>query len=171
MRIFLTGFMGAGKTAVGAELASLLGYPLIDLDQEIEALAGCSVCEIFDNQGETAFRALEHRCLSDTESLPEVVVATGGGTITLRRNRQLMRRLGTSVWLRPELATIQARLAGDAGAERPLWRDPAQVRELYERRLEAYRQADLEVAISARETPGEVAARMPSLLRGTSCVT
>ena len=79
MRIYLTGFMGAGKTAVGGNLCELLGYPLLDLDREVEARAGLSVREIFEKLGESAFRDLEHDCLKQTAPLRRV------GTLPFRR--------------------------------------------------------------------------------------
>ena len=106
MRIYLTGFMGAGKTTVGEGLAAILEYRPIDLDREIEARAGLGISEIFARYGENRFRDLEHLCLQETAQWDDTVIATGGGTITFKRNLALIRRLGVSVWLNPSFATI-----------------------------------------------------------------
>src|SRR5690606_7531818 len=79
VKIYLVGFMGAGKTTVGRLLAARLGYPFVDLDQEIERDAGQSVREIFESEGEVGFRAREWQRLETVRRLPAAVVATGGG--------------------------------------------------------------------------------------------
>ena len=127
-RIYLTGFMAAGKTAVGGALAALLGYRFIDLDRQIEARAGLSAAEIFERRGEEAFRELEHRALEGTANLRQTVIATGGGAMTFERNRALIRRLGLSVWLDPGFEIILARLDEAGRRRRPLFRDPEQAR-------------------------------------------
>lgn len=170
-RIFLTGFMASGKTAVGSALADRLGYRFLDLDREVEARAGASVREIFARRGEAAFRDLEHRALAATAAAGEVVVATGGGAVVFERNRALIRRLGVSVWLDPGFETLLARLDEEGRRERPLLRDPEQARRLYESRLGAYARADLRIEIAADETAPEVAARIARSLEGALCDT
>ena len=162
--------MAAGKTVVGSALAQLLGYRFRDLDQAIEERAGDKVREIFERHGEARFRDLEHECLKRTGALEEAVIATGGGTMAYERNRQVMRRLGVSVWLDPGLPTLLERLRRSIAADRPLLRNQEQTRALYHRRLDAYRMADLRVEVSSRETAHDVAARIASLLRERSCV-
>ena len=97
MRIFLTGFMGSGKTTVGRRLAERLELPFVDLDEEIERRAGMAVREIFERQGEPAFRALEAEALRQVLALPDVVVATGGGTMAFEGNFRLIRASGLVV--------------------------------------------------------------------------
>lgn len=162
--------MGAGKSAVGQVLAEILQVPFIDLDTEIERRSGCSVREIFERSGEPVFRDLEHHALRATAALEAVVVATGGGTITFERNLAILRRSGVSLWLNPSFQTIADRIGGLGKHDRPLFRSEEQAFELYRRRLDAYRQADLEVAIGPDETPREVAARIHLLLRERVCV-
>ena len=79
MRIYLTGFMGSGKSTVGRLLAARLGFPFLDLDEDIERRAGMRVREIFELHGEPVFRRMEREALEATAALPDVVVATGGG--------------------------------------------------------------------------------------------
>ena len=164
MRIYLTGFMGSGKTTVGARLAAALGCRFVDLDGEIEEAAGLQVREIFARDGEEAFRRLEHDALARTLAEPEVVVATGGGTVTLQTNRDLIGRAGLSVWINPPFAVIASRIGGTGKEDRPLFRDEVQALELYRSRLAAYRSADLRVEVGAAEEPAEVAARIRLLL-------
>lgn len=170
MRIYLTGFMGAGKTAVGGNLCELLGCPLLDLDREVEARAELSVREIFERLGEGAFRELEHDCLKQTARFQEAVVATGGGTMTFHRNVAVIRRLGVSVWLNPSFATIVERIGGRGKSDRPLFKTEEQALALFRERLPAYRQSDLQIDVGAHETAPEVAARIALRLRERRCV-
>lgn len=170
MRIYLTGFMGAGKTAVGGNLSELLGCPLVDLDREVEARAELSVRDIFERLGEGAFRELEHDCLKQTVRFQEAVVATGGGTMTFPRNVAVIRRLGVSVWLNPSFATIVERIGGRGKRDRPLFKTEEQALALFRQRLPAYRQSDLQMDVAPHETAPEVAARIALRLRERRCV-
>lgn len=163
-RIFLVGFMGAGKTSIGRRLAADLGYADLDLDREIEFTARASVAQIFERQGEDAFRDLEHQCLRAVLEKEGVVVSTGGGTMAFERNRSLMASAGVSVFLHPSFATIVSRLTAHGRRSRPLFRDEEQAQQLYEKRLQDYRLADLEIPIASDETAAEVAARIRFLL-------
>ncbi len=169
VRVYLVGFMAAGKTAVGSTLATLLGYGFGDLDRMIEERAGAPTHEIFSGRGESWFRDCEHRCLGDTGARDRFVIATGGGTMTFERNRELIGRLGTSVWLDPPFETLLARLEKAGRGIRPLFRDPEQARALYHRRLDAYRMSDLRIETRPRETADDVAARIAARLRERSC--
>lgn len=172
MRVFLTGFMGAGKTAVGERLAERLAVPFVDLDREIEARAGMSIRQMFETQGEPAFRQLERETLRAViAALPDAVVATGGGTFTFEANARLMGDNGMSVFLNPAFSTIVARIGGLGKADRPLFRDETQALALYRERLPAYRRADLTVDVGAGEGPQEVAARIALLIGKRGCVT
>jgi shikimate kinase len=164
LRIYLTGFMGAGKSAVGRRLAERLGVPFVDLDEEIETRAGLRVREIFEWHGESEFRRLEQETLRATGELEDAVVATGGGTVTFEANARWIRENGLSVWLNPSFATIVGRIGGLGKKDRPLFRDEAQALGLYRERLPAYRQADLTVDVRPEEHPQEVAARVALLL-------
>ena len=169
MRIFLTGFMGAGKTTVGRRLAELLGVPFVDLDQEIELRAGSTVREIFEQHGEPSFRRLELEALQAVLMSDELVVATGGGTMAGETGARLIHGAGLSVWLNPSFATIVGRIGGLGKGDRPLFRDEAQALALYRNRLPAYRKADVTVDVGPAEAPEEVAARIAMLLRERRC--
>lgn len=164
MRVYLTGFMGSGKTAVGRELAARLGARFVDLDEEIEQRAGMTVREIFERHGEPVFRQMEQEALRATAEAPDLVVATGGGTVTFEANARWIRANGVSVWLNPAFATIVSRIGGLGKRDRPLFQDEVQALALYRERLPAYRQADLAVDVGPGEQPAEIAARIALMI-------
>jgi shikimate kinase len=121
--VVLVGFMCSGKTRVGGELASLLGWEHVDLDREIEAHAGLSVAEIFARHGEPRFRELEAEATERAAGRERVVLSPGGGWAT---RPDLLDRLGPgtlSVWLQVSPRTVLARAAAAPG-ERPLLAGP-----------------------------------------------
>jgi shikimate kinase len=160
MRIFLTGFMGAGKTAVGEKLSERLGLPFADLDHEVEARSGLSVREIFALGGESEFRRREQTTLAELAEQPDLVLAAGGGTVTIEANARLMKATGLTVWLNPPYAVIVERIGALGKRDRPLFKDEVQAWELYRARLPAYRNCDLQVDVAPGESPEEVAARI-----------
>lgn len=163
--VFLTGFMAAGKTAVGKALGAELGYPFVDLDREIETMAGISVANIFSRRGEGAFRDLEHDCLRRIATGEPLVVALGGGAFTFGRNRDLIGVGGVSFWLDPPFEVLLERCAHDTGSERPLFRDGESARRLYLERKPAYALADHRIGIGERESIPSVTARILAILR------
>jgi shikimate kinase len=152
--VCLTGFMGSGKSTVGRQLAAQLAWHFVDLDTEIERHTGSPISQIFDQKGEPVFRDIEHECLSRvlgwaSERDARVVLALGGGTFAQHRNASLLQvdspqRAGIAVvWLDCAIELLLQRcvLMGD----RPLFRDEASFRRLYEERLPYYRQADYRI--------------------------
>jgi shikimate kinase len=98
--IYLIGPMGAGKTAVGRQLARLLGRRFIDCDAEIEQRTGVDIPYIFEKEGEAGFREREKEALAALSELDGVVVATGGGAVLDEVNRARLKATGTVVYLR-----------------------------------------------------------------------
>ncbi|MEM7481288.1 MAG: shikimate kinase [Acidobacteriota bacterium] len=160
MRVFLTGFMGAGKTSVGRPLADRLGVSFFDLDQEVERQAGRSVQRIFDQEGEDGFRRLELAAVEQLLDEPKLVLATGGGTLTREPARRRIEQAGWVVWLDPPFTTLMERLSQTNSEDRPLFQGEGPARRLYESRLEVYRRCDLRVEVRPTEQPEEVAARI-----------
>ena len=137
-RVFLTGFMGAGKSTVGRRLATVLDRPFFDTDELVEHGTGRTIDQIFREDGEGAFRAAEERALDDLESVGDAVVATGGGLFLGASQRRTMKRLGFVVWLDVSLAVALARVG--TGDGRPLWLpdDPLAFRAWFDRRRATY---------------------------------
>jgi thiamine-phosphate diphosphorylase len=146
-RIYLVGFMGSGKTAIGRRLAERLDVPFVDLDAEIERTSGLTVRALFEASGEAAFRQRESLFLEATESLPRAVVATGGGCYVREGNRRAIARLGTAVYLDLPLPVLLGRLGGKT--DRPLFAGPEQAARLYAEREPFYRMGSVPVALAA----------------------
>jgi shikimate kinase/3-dehydroquinate synthase len=143
----LVGFMGAGKTTVGEEVARRLGRPFRDLDHEIAAAAGRSVAEIFAEDGEPAFRRLEAERLERLLALAEPqVIALGGGAVTVPAVREALRRRALTVLLEVDVETAWARARGSG---RPLAVDEQEFRRLYAARQPLYQEAADAVATDA----------------------
>ena len=146
--IYLVGFMGCGKSTVGRLLAERLGWPFVDLDEEIERRSARPIAEMFDRDGEARFRELEHEALSEQlhlarHGLPRVL-ALGGGAFAEARNRESMGGEGASIWLDCRLETLWQRVSAES--HRPLARDRGRFVALYQERLVFYRSADFTVA-------------------------
>jgi len=108
--IFITGFSGSGKSTVGREVARRLFWSFVDIDDEIERLAGRSIEAIFAEKGEPNFRQLEHDCLAESAGGDHLIVSTGGGVMMDERNRRLMENNGLVVRLDASAETIYERL-------------------------------------------------------------
>ena len=118
-KIFLTGYMGSGKSSTGKLLASQLDYNFIDLDKFIEKEYKMTIPEIFSSKGEKEFRAMEHNCLKKVVEKENTVVACGGGTPCYYGNIELMNNNGTTVYLKMSVDTLVNRLL-HAKDKRPL---------------------------------------------------
>jgi shikimate kinase len=159
MKIYLVGFMGAGKTTVGRELAARLDVPFFDLDDLVEAAEKSSIKEIFAQRGEAYFRKRERDILRSTKYLESAVVATGGGTFTFDENIQFIQGEGLSVYLAAPYSLLRSRI-GEKAEERPLFRDDDAAHELLRNRLRYYRMADVTLDIRAEETTSEIVERL-----------
>jgi shikimate kinase len=142
-KIYLVGFMAAGKTTVARLLAARLGWRAEDIDELIEARERLTVADLFARHGEPYFRAAEKDILRLMLPLRHTVVATGGGTFMDPENQQAIVLDGLSVWLDVPLETVIARLPVDG--RRPLSADRAQMERLFAVRQAAYAAAHLRV--------------------------
>jgi len=159
--IVLIGIMGCGKSTVGRELHQRLGYPLIDMDHEIECMAGKPITGIFADDGEESFREMETAVLRGL-AVPDSqrrIISTGGGVVGREENRRLLRELGYVVWLDAPLPVILERTGNSR--HRPLLHtgDPAaKMRGLLEQRGPLYQEtAHLRLDTAGLDS-GEIAA-------------
>ncbi|HEX8517107.1 MAG TPA: shikimate kinase [Bacteroidia bacterium] len=119
MKIFLTGYMGSGKSTAGKKLAAKLNFEFIDLDKLIESDCGQTIEEIFADKGENEFRALEHNALKKLLQKDNAVIACGGGTPCYYGNMELMNNNGITIYLKMSAQSIATRLL-KAKDKRPL---------------------------------------------------
>ena len=117
--VFLVGYMGSGKTTTGKKLAKNIGYFFFDLDNEIEKLAGKTIPQIFADEGEDAFRLLEHSMLVSLSNRKNVVVSTGGGAPCYFDNMALMKKTGVTVYINMKPESLANRLL-NAKVKRPV---------------------------------------------------
>jgi shikimate kinase len=154
--LVLTGYMGAGKTAVGRRVAARLDRTFTDADREIERRAGMAIPEIFSRKGEVWFRRTEETVIRELLAGEPGVLALGGGALESARTRGLIARVADVVWLRASVDVAWARVEG---SDRPLAGD----RERFARRAVAresgYREAAA-LEVDADDAADEVAARV-----------
>ncbi|SIS64946.1 shikimate kinase [Paracoccus saliphilus] len=165
--IVMIGMMGAGKTAIGSELARRLHVPFTDSDAEIESAAAMSISEIFARDGEAFFRDRETQVLSRILKGPPGVVSTGGGAWMQAGNRELIRAHGLSVWLNCDLETLWHRVR--QRSTRPLLKtaDPkGTLARLLEQRAPVYAGADVTFEARADDSIEAAATRLIDQLRG-----
>ncbi len=141
--IVLTGFMGTGKTEVGRALSRILGWRLIDVDDEIVKAHNMSINEIFSTLGEPAFRDMETEMLRKVSQNKNVIISTGGGAVLKQENMDILREKGMIICLDAMPETILKRTSRNC--ERPLLKveDPLRkIKELLEFRRPFYEKAD-----------------------------
>jgi|HubBroStandDraft_2_1064218.scaffolds.fasta_scaffold16671_3 shikimate kinase len=163
--VFLVGFMAAGKTTVGQELARRLGWDFVDLDAQIESREQQTIAEIFRDRGEHEFRVVESATLRDlTESLErDTVLALGGGTFAQPSNVELLRPWH-SIFLDTPLDELWRRTREDT-TKRPLRKDDrAEFESLYWQRRPSYTQATMTIVTSGN-TPASLCAEIERRLQ------
>jgi len=154
-RIVLTGFMGAGKSTIGALLAERLGWRFMDTDALIEARTGSTVAQIFAKQGENAFRLLEADAVRESAQVERMVLALGGGAVESGSTRKALAGLDQTyvIFLDAPLDVMVARCVAQPGAaERPVLAERERLASRLEARLPHYRTAHLTVS-TAGMTP------------------
>ena len=166
--VFLVGFMGAGKTSVGRALSRHLGWRFEDLDDRIQTREGHTVAEIFQYSGETGFRQAEREALTELLELQRrgtpLIVATGGGAFAQEKIPALLAESGAiTVFLDASSDELWRRCGKDT-VERPLRREEAEFRRLYEMRRPRYQQATIKVDTSGRAV-AEIVHEIAGLLK------
>ena len=145
--VVLIGLMGSGKSTVGRMVAAKLGFQFVDTDHLIVETAKRTIPQIFEQEGEAAFRLRESAALRSLLNREHCVIATGGGIVTQERNHPLLRHLGFIVWLDADVATLHRRTAGSH--DRPLLKDDdpkAKLQRLLDARRPLYKQlSDLRI--------------------------
>ncbi|MDO4363160.1 shikimate kinase [uncultured Eubacterium sp.] len=134
--IVLCGFMGSGKTVVGKELAKILGVKFVDTDELIEEEQGVAIKAIFAAHGEDYFRDLEYEMCKKVAEMNGVVVSTGGGAMTFKRNVDAIKEGSKVVFLDASFDVICERI-GDS-TTRPLFQDKEKAKKLYDERKDKY---------------------------------
>ncbi len=155
--VFLTGFMGAGKSTAGQLTADLLNIPFFDLDERIVQREKRSIASIFAEDGEEYFRNCETDLLGELKDEPAAVYATGGGIVAREVNREAMASLGKIVYLSASWPTLQERLR--SSVDRPLVAQEKnwdELKTLWGERQTFYSEADIIVSVDGL-TPMEIA--------------
>ena len=167
VNLYLVGFMGTGKTTIGRAAAQRLGFRLLDSDHEIERIRGKSVADIFTQEGEPAFRALEREFILQGHSAAGCVVACGGGLVIQPGMLEAMQQRGVVVCLHASIETILKRTQGNR--TRPLLNgevDPlVRIRELYAVREPVYKRAGTVILTDSRPTTDIIAHLLRSYRR------
>lgn len=142
--IYLTGFMGAGKTTIGQALAAKLSIPVVDTDTLIEQNMKMEIKDIFELHGESFFRELETKTL---QGLPvnNNLVTTGGGIVTAQKNIDWMKENGCMIFLYSDPEVIWERLENDTTRPLVQRKRKEEVTELFMKRLPLYKQAHITV--------------------------
>lgn len=135
--IYLTGFMGAGKTTVGQQLAQNMKLPVIDTDQEIVKKLNKSIKEIFEENGEAFFRDQETKTLKELPT-KDVVITTGGGIVIKDENRAWMKEHGHIVMLHADIDTIYERVSSDKTRPLASKKSKQELNDLYQSRVNFY---------------------------------
>ena len=166
--IFLIGMMGSGKSQTGPVLAKMINYAFVDTDDVIEKASKQSISSIFEKDGEKVFRDVEKKVLKEISQHHSLVIATGGGLVTLPENWGILHQ-GIVIWLDLDLKRSLKRLENDK-KKRPLLtgNDLAKnFSQIYESRKPIYLESDLRIEVedqSSDEVATMIAEHLPSIL-------
>ena len=155
--IFLIGMMGSGKSQTGPDLAKMINYAFVDTDDVIEKASKQSIADIFEKDGETGFRDLEKQVLREISQHHSLVIATGGGLVTIPENWGILHQ-GIVIWLDLDIKRSIKRIESDE-KKRPLLHDEdlsQTFSQIYESRKQIYSESDLRIKVE-EQSPYEVA--------------
>lgn len=169
--LFLTGFMGAGKSTIGPLIAKQLGWKFLDLDELLSEAEGMSIAEIVMTKGESYFRACEVRQIVQLSRDFQNVIALGGGTLLNLQNLQNLKKRGVIAYLCAKPKTLFERLKGER-LKRPLLQTSSEgdaalmtrITTLLEERRPAYLQAEIRMEVDER-TPADIANQLFEILK------
>lgn len=119
MRLYLTGYMGSGKSTLGRKLAKRTELPFLDTDKMVEDMEGATVADIITFAGEEYFRKAERKALEQTEGYADAIISTGGGLPVWGDNQEWMAERGVSVYLKRSPEQILSRLSPHGRYKRP----------------------------------------------------
>ncbi len=154
--VYLCGFMGCGKSTIGALIAKKLGKELIDLDKYIEQREGMSIPEIFEQKGEPYFRSAESAALADLPSSAGVV-ATGGGALLSKANGELARSIGTVVFIDADFELCYSRIKNDPNRPIAYNSTKEQLKQRFDDRRPLYME-NSDIIVDGNGTPMQIAA-------------
>ena len=163
--IFLVGLMGAGKTTVGKQLAKRLGKVFYDSDHEIESRTGVNIPVIFELEGEAGFRKREMTAIEDLARMQDIVLATGGGAVLSKQNRENLSQNGLVIYLRANVNELWHRTKNDKN--RPLLQtdDPrAKLEKLFSERDPLYREIADIIVDTGEQSVGNIVQHLEELL-------
>tara|TARA_B100000214_G_scaffold361788_1_gene325556 strand:- start:55 stop:651 length:597 start_codon:yes stop_codon:yes gene_type:complete len=166
--IFLIGMMGSGKSQTGPDLAKMLDYAFVDIDDVIEKASKQSISDIFEKDGEKGFRDLEKQVLKEIIQHHSLVIATGGGLITVPENWGILHQ-GIVIWLDLDLKRSIKRIKSD-DKKRPLLDNddlPKIFNEIYESRKPMYSESDMRIQVedqSSHEVAAMICENLPKIL-------
>jgi shikimate kinase len=174
--VTLIGYRGSGKTVVGRCLAQRLGWEFVDTDEKVEEQAGRKIREIFETDGETAFRKLEAEVLEQALSGCQRVVSAGGGAVLARRNRKAVRAAGACIWLTAPPEELLRRILADehSTTQRPSLTDRpglAEIEAVLQARLPVYEATADHVISTVDRSVEEVVEAILDTLGATARVT
>lgn len=166
--IILIGFMATGKSSVGRLLAKELDWSFLDTDNEIEKITGLKISELFRKYGEIRFRSEENLLIKKMTGLTKTVISTGGGTVVNPENWTLLKQLGIMIHLYAPLDIVFSRVTKKQ--ERPLLcKSNADIEELWKKRLNIYKQADITIDTSNKDL-FQVVNEILEKVKGGSCL-
>lgn len=160
--IYLTGFMGAGKTTIGEKLAEKLQLKVLDTDQQIEKKLNITIKEIFTKYGEDFFRKEETNILKELP-VNDVIITTGGGIVIREENRKWMKKHGQVVLLSADIETIYNRVHTDTNRPLASKKTKEELNDLYQTRIAFYEDCSFSVDTVNKEVTeivNEIAERL-----------
>lgn len=180
--IFFVGMTGVGKTSVGWSLSKEIGLGFLDLDEWVEDKHEKSIADIFDDEGEQAFRLIEHQAVKQLVGIQNHIISLGGGTVMNDKNWNLIKESGCTVWIQGNADHVAKRLSSDVEAldQRPLLshfssienaeerynRVKQEVSDLLEKRSERYGECDFKIDLSHASVDSSVK-QVKELLRSS----